>query len=174
MATCASACRPARFGHQPRTGGGTRCGVGTVMDHYLAVLRDSSAEPRTGEQRVTNPFNKETFIFPDPSPMGAEGVFDVILAEGGTGGGNALAHLHPLADETFAVREGRLKVIMGDREHIVGPGEVFTVPRGVAHSFANAGPGEMRATLSFLPVQQHLNFFRNFALLTRHQPHWFS
>jgi mannose-6-phosphate isomerase-like protein (cupin superfamily) len=144
------------------------------MDQYLTVLRGPRTDQSSTAQRVTNGFNKETFVFPNEPQTHADEVFDVILDEGGTGGGNALAHLHPLADETFAVREGRLKVVMGGREHFVEAGEVLTIPRGTAQYFANAGPGQMRATLSFLPAQQQLNFFRNFALLTRDKPHWFS
>src|SRR5215212_83326 len=62
------------------------------------------------------PFNRETFIFTKPeSPEVAE--FEVRLGPGGSGGGNALAHIHPKADEEFTVRSGRLAVVIdGERQ----------------------------------------------------------
>ena len=38
---------------------------------------------------------------------------DVILAHGGPGAGHALVHVHPLANETFAVTSGALEVVIG-------------------------------------------------------------
>ncbi|MBG0792438.1 cupin domain-containing protein [Methylocystis sp. H62] len=123
---------------------------------------------------IKNTFNNETFVFSGaPDESGHLG-FDVVLGEGGTGGGNALIHVHPLADETFAVSSGRLKVIMAGKEHFVGAGETITVPRGTPHYFANASAEAMKATVSFFPPQQHLRFFRNFAMLTQQRPQWFS
>ena len=122
---------------------------------------------------IANAFNGETFHFPAAGePYGA--VFDVVLAAGGTGGGNALVHIHPLANEVFAVQTGRLEVVIAGKSHFASPGEAITIPRGVPHFFANASGGATRATVSFDPPQQHLAFFRNFAMLTQNKPQWFS
>ena len=37
--------------------------------------------------------------------------FDVVLGKGGSGGGNALVHVHPLAEERFLITSGRIKVV---------------------------------------------------------------
>src|SRR3712207_7749336 len=65
---------------------------------------------------LVNPFNRETFIFTKPeNPEVAE--FEARLGPGGSGGGNALAHIHPKADEQFTVRSGRLHVSVRSEEH---------------------------------------------------------
>jgi mannose-6-phosphate isomerase-like protein (cupin superfamily) len=122
-----------------------------------------------GREAITNTFNRETFIFP---ATGTD--IDLVLQEGGSGGGDALLHIHPLADEIFHVRAGRLKIVLGREEVSVGPGESLTVPRGIVHCFVNAAAGETVATVTFDPPQEHVAFFRNFALLTQERPGWFS
>lgn len=61
---------------------------------------------------LRNAFNQETFIFSGPVDDPSVAKFDVLLARGGSGGGNALVHVHPGADEHFTVRSGRLKVVI--------------------------------------------------------------
>ena len=45
--------------------------------------------------KLRNAFNKETFVFSGPVDDPAVARFEVILEEGGSGGGNALLHVHP-------------------------------------------------------------------------------
>jgi mannose-6-phosphate isomerase-like protein (cupin superfamily) len=75
--------------------------------------------------RLHNAFNKETFVFSGPVDDPAVARFDVVLEQGGTGGGNALLHIHPYAEEHFSIRSGQIKVVVEDKEHVVGPGESF-------------------------------------------------
>ena len=70
---------------------------------------------------LVNPFNRETFIFTKPeNPEVAE--FEVRLGPGGSGGGNALSHIHPKADEEFTVRSGRIHVSVGGAVHSLETG----------------------------------------------------
>ncbi len=115
---------------------------------------------------ITNAFNRETFVFTDPVERADLARFDVVLEEGGTGGGNAVAHIHPAADETFFVRSGRVRVVIDGVDHFAEAGESILVPRGCSHFFANAHAGETRLTISFSPGQQHLRFFLNLAAST--------
>ena len=57
------------------------------------------------EQGLTlnNAFNNETFIFSGPVDDPTVARFDVRLEQGGSGGGNALVHVYPGADEHFTV-----------------------------------------------------------------------
>jgi uncharacterized cupin superfamily protein len=123
---------------------------------------------------IHNRFNGETFVFTE-GDLGDDACrFDVILAAGGSGGGNALEHVHPLADETFTVQHGALKVVVDGREHTVGSGQSVTVPKGARHFFANAHDGETRATVEFQPAQRFIRFFANFATTTERHPQWYS
>ena len=77
---------------------------------------------------LRNDFNKETFIFTNTDDPNVAR-FDVLLGKGGSGGGNALVHVHPLAEERFLVASGRIKVVVNGREQLVGPGEQAGVRR---------------------------------------------
>ena len=123
---------------------------------------------------IGNALNKETFIFSGPIDDPDVAMLEVVLEEGGTGGGNAIVHIHPLADEQFTVTSGRLKVVIAGREQLLGPGETAVVPRGAAHYFANANDGRTAFKVEFRPAQQHARFFANFATATTKHPDWFS
>jgi mannose-6-phosphate isomerase-like protein (cupin superfamily) len=135
-----------------------------------------SGMPETIEQGAVlrNAFNKETFIFSGPVDDPEVAKFDVVLEKGGSGGGNALVHVHPEAEEHFTVKAGRIKVVVNGRERIVGPGERAIVPRGHPHHFANASEGNSEIAVEFRPAQQHLRFFANFASMAEKHPEWFS
>jgi quercetin dioxygenase-like cupin family protein len=122
---------------------------------------------------LVNPFNRETFIFTKPeNPEVAE--FEARLGPGGSGGGNALAHIHPKADEEFTVRSGRLHVSVAGVVHALGPGQTMVVPRGTAHFFTNAHEGDTELVIRFKPGQNHLRFFHAFATATQTHPEWFG
>lgn len=48
-------------------------------------------------------------------------------------------HLHRNEDEIFRVIEGRFRFRVGDETFEAGPGDAALLPRGVPHSFVNAG-----------------------------------
>jgi mannose-6-phosphate isomerase-like protein (cupin superfamily) len=123
---------------------------------------------------LTNAFNGETFIFSGPIDDPAMARFDVRLEAGGSGGGDALVHVHPGAHEHFTVRSGRLKVMIGGKPVHLGPGEQAIVPRGTPHCFANDHDGTTEITVVFTPAEQHLRFFANFASLAAHRTEWFD
>jgi hypothetical protein len=100
--------------------------------------------------------------------------FRVILDAGGSGGGNALVHIHPHADETFEVVSGRLCVVVNGVEQIVEAGQSATITKGAPHYFKNAHTGITESVVTFSPPQQQLRFFQNFATLAQTRPEWFS
>lgn len=123
---------------------------------------------------IRNPFNGETFTFSGPPDDPQVARFEVRLEKGGTGGSNAFPHVHPAADERFAVTSGRLQVVLDGREHLLEAGEDIIVPRGRPHFFANASEGTTQMIVEFRPPQQHVRFFANFSSLTQNRPQWFS
>ncbi|MEO7194885.1 MAG: cupin domain-containing protein [Pseudonocardiaceae bacterium] len=54
-------------------------------------------------------------------------------------------HVHSDSDESFYVLSGEMEFQVGEERHVVGPGEFVWVPRGTAHTFANAGESPARA-----------------------------
>ena len=53
-------------------------------------------------------------------------------------------HLHRRTDEAFHVLEGEMTFHLEDRSVEAGPGDFVLIPRGVAHTFENAGNSEAR------------------------------
>jgi mannose-6-phosphate isomerase-like protein (cupin superfamily) len=49
-------------------------------------------------------------------------------------------HVHTHEDELSYVLEGEIGARIGDEEFVVGPGAYIFKPRGVLHTFWNAGP----------------------------------
>ena len=47
--------------------------------------------------------------------------------------GEFVWHSHPDTDDFFLVLSGRLTIRLRDRDVVLGPGELFVVPRGVEH-----------------------------------------
>ncbi len=123
---------------------------------------------------LRNAFNKETFVFSGPVDDPSTARFGVILEKGGSGGGNALVHVHPGADEHFTVKSGRIRIVVDGSEQLVESGGRAVVPRGKPHFFANAGDDMAELEIEFRPAQQQLRFFANFARLAAEQTAWFS
>ena len=74
----------------------------------------------------------------------AEGMFP-------PGGFAGVEHVHPRQDEHFEVLAGQAEFRVDGECHVLGPGETIVVPAGTAHTFANAGSGEMRVMFEFRP-----------------------
>ena len=66
----------------------------------------------------------------------------MIFVDAPPGGGPAL-HRHDY-DELFIVQEGEATITAGDREIVVGTGDIVVVPAGQPHCFVNSGSGPLR------------------------------
>jgi mannose-6-phosphate isomerase-like protein (cupin superfamily) len=53
-------------------------------------------------------------------------------------------HVHDGEDECIYVVEGRLLMQLGEEVHQLGAGSFAWLPRGIPHTFANAGPSPVR------------------------------
>ena len=51
-------------------------------------------------------------------------------------------HVHPYP-ETWIVQSGQARIVAGDEEFEVGPGDIAVVPAGVPHKFTNIGDGRL-------------------------------
>lgn len=70
-------------------------------------------------------------------------------------------HVHPTAEESYAVVEGELEVLMDGRWSAVRAGEKATVPAGVPHSVRNASGEPARIVNIHQPAQRFEEFFRD-------------
>ena len=113
-----------------------------------------------------------------PPPAGAE-VLDVfgaafrVLSDGSAAAGvvgdhhvppgyGVPPHVHDSDDEIFVMLEGELTLTGPHGETRIGAGDCAQLPRGVAHSFRNAGETPARALVIALPGHQALEMFRHF------------
>jgi mannose-6-phosphate isomerase-like protein (cupin superfamily) len=66
----------------------------------------------------------------------------LIFVDAPPGGGPSL-HRHDY-DEVFVVQEGEATMTAGERQIVVGAGDVVVVPAGQPHGFVNSGSGRLR------------------------------
>lgn len=124
--------------------------------------------------RIRNTFNGETFIFTHVDEDAAEFQCDVFLDRGGVLTGTGRQHVHPEADESFLVKDGKLRVMVDSVWHDLGPGESLVAPRGTPHLFRNGHDGATLFTVRFSPGQKFLRFFLNMSLNTATHPEWYD
>lgn len=60
-------------------------------------------------------------------------------------------HRHLEIEETFLVRSGRLRFLLGDEVFELGPGDFIRAPPGVRHGFANVSGEAVELLVSFHP-----------------------
>ena len=106
--------------------------------------------PKPGEI-ITNPVTGQriwTMI------TGSESGGRLFRAEGTfpAGGAAGAEHIHPQQDERIEVLEGTAAVAIAGEETILAAGEAVMVPKGTAHTFRNAGDGDLRALMEFRPA----------------------
>jgi quercetin dioxygenase-like cupin family protein len=77
-------------------------------------------------------FNSDLFIFKATSDETDQAF--TLFEELSQRGKVTPLHMHPAADETFCVLEGEVSVHVDGAEHIIGPGGVASVPRGIPHA----------------------------------------
>lgn len=71
-------------------------------------------------------------------------------------------HMHADDEELFFILEGRLTLLDGGQEMVIGPGETARFPRGVAHGFRNDDAGAVRFLVLCTPGVQAGEMFRHF------------
>ena len=108
-------------------------------------------------QPFTNPITGETFKCISYSPESY--VMEWALAPKGY---VPFEHIHYYQDEIFYVESGRLKLKVEGKEHILNPGEQFTVPMGAAHVAENNGDETLKCIVSYNPGSDYYTFSQCF------------
>jgi quercetin dioxygenase-like cupin family protein len=68
-------------------------------------------------------------------------------------------HLHLNEDEFMYVLEGRLRFRLDEADHTVPAGSFVFIPRGLPHTWQNAGDGEARILFVFTPASPGMERF---------------
>jgi quercetin dioxygenase-like cupin family protein len=90
---------------------------------------------------------------------------DLELAPGGRVPGGR--HVHPLQEERFEIRKGRMRFRIGREKVFAGPGDVVVVPAGVPHDFANAGDEEALVRVEVRPALEMERLFETAVALAQ-------
>jgi mannose-6-phosphate isomerase-like protein (cupin superfamily) len=78
-------------------------------------------------------------------------------------GARPLLHVHHEAAEMFLVLEGELTFTAGTREFRAPSGTFVYVPKGVAHTYRNPGPGPARIVFWYTPAARMEGYFEELA-----------
>ena len=71
-------------------------------------------------------------------------------------------HVHSRENELFYILEGEHIITLGEREHLLGPGDALFAPRGVPHAQRRGEPGVGRELVVLTPGGFE-QFFRDLA-----------
>jgi quercetin dioxygenase-like cupin family protein len=81
-----------------------------------------------------------------------DGAFSLMERDLPPGGRRPPPHTHPGTLEAFFVLEGQVEFLLGTDVVRRGPRSFVLVPRGLAHTFANPGPGPARVLVLHSPA----------------------
>jgi quercetin dioxygenase-like cupin family protein len=94
-----------------------------------------------------------------------DGALTVVEATAAPGEGPPL-HVHADRDETIYVLDGRYRVRLGDRDVDAPAGTFVFIPRGVPHTWQNAGRAVARFVATLSPADARFErFFQRYAEL---------
>jgi quercetin dioxygenase-like cupin family protein len=79
-------------------------------------------------------------------------------------------HMHRTEDEFIYLVDGEMEVTIGEATHIVRPGDLVKMPRGVPHAIRSTGPAMTKSLWTVIPAGKMEAFFRALANLPADQP----
>ena len=109
-------------------------------------------------------------VVPKLSSRDTEGRFAVVEHPLRPGALAGPPHTHTFEDEISLVLEGQIGVLIGDEVVQAGPGAYVRKPRGVAHTFWNAGPEPARLVEIISPAGFERYFGEGAAVLSAGGP----
>jgi mannose-6-phosphate isomerase-like protein (cupin superfamily) len=104
-----------------------------------------------------------TFKFGAATTGGAFTLFEGVVAPGG----GEPVHYHEREEETFYVIAGQAEFLLGDTWQAVAVGSTVYIPRGVIHSFRNAGITPLHVLVLNTPGGLHEELFAALSELPR-------
>lgn len=104
--------------------------------------------PRGSGAAFWGPGELMTFLITGKETDGAYFMAEVSAAPGG----GTPPHIHSREDESFHILEGTLTMQVGEDTITVSAGDFAFLPRGIPHSFRNAGDSQARALVLTTPA----------------------
>jgi mannose-6-phosphate isomerase-like protein (cupin superfamily) len=126
--------------------------VGALLHHWVfpEAAPDPAIYPTSGEE-IANCLAGERLVFlRTGSETGGQYTENEIHLQ--PGGAVPKAHIHLHQDERFEVARGQLTLIVDGARHTLGPGDSFTVPKGVGHQPFNEGSEPVVARVRITPA----------------------
>lgn len=119
-------------------------------------------------QVIENPLSGERITISAAAGQAGEDVlnWELVLAPGGR---VPSSHAHPEQEESFTVLAGQLRMRVGGRRVIAGPGDTVRIPPGTVHHFANTGTTPTRVAVQTSPVLGMREMLETAAALARQQ-----
>jgi quercetin dioxygenase-like cupin family protein len=110
---------------------------------------------------IENPVSGETIVFlrTGADTDGELLQLDLFVRPGGATGAE---HIHPLQEERFTVRRGRMTLRADGLETVLEAGDEAVVPAGIRHSWWNSGDEELNAMVEFRPAGRYAGFVTSF------------
>ena len=71
-------------------------------------------------------------------------------------------HIHLQQDEIFYVKSGELRILIDDRQYILGEGQSIIVPKGKRHIAYNNQPSRLHCIVEYTPGLDNYKFFQCF------------
>lgn len=64
----------------------------------------------------------------------------------------SLMHYHPVAEESYYILKGEARIILGEEENELQPGQVVLIPPGLKHKIYNTGNEELEFLVVCVPA----------------------
>jgi quercetin dioxygenase-like cupin family protein len=101
-----------------------------------------------GREMYWGPGDLYTFLVTGEDSAGAMFAVDCLVAPGG----GPPPHRHLAEDEFFHLYSGSIAFSAGGEERTIGAGESLFIPKGLAHSYRNAGAETARMVAVYTPA----------------------
>src|SRR5215470_1681708 len=104
-----------------------------------------------------------TFKATGKDTRGQAGIFEFTMPPGA----GASPHIHKKLTEMFYVTEGKVELLLADKNVNASQGAFMLVPESTPHGFTNIGNGQATLLIVFCPADSREGFFKGMADLTK-------
>lgn len=72
-------------------------------------------------------------------------------------GKSSLLHVHPDAEESYYILNGKARIRVGEEESTITSGHIVLIPSGMPHKISNIGDGNLEFLVTCVPAWEHHN-----------------